>query len=722
MYTKENCIAWIKNPQYDPVGDQHSLLDDRVVFKMLLDQCKQLLTPDEIREHNIEMLPVIYPNVRSNSFEIPTEITYNLTKLSGDKSLAFNYIEDLVSKSLDDDEFITKLLNSEKNYLIAHASNSDRLQMLDTITPELINDKRQHVLDALKMTRTLLGQSRQHVRGLIYRAIYYFTLSSDLSCNYLVVGHHGTGRTKIAQVLANLYYHLGLIDTPRLESDAIEDGGCGLIVTNDIHHYDPSRIYLVVRDDDQEAQRFLGFDEQMRQRFPNTIYLTDYTGSDLAEILLTNLRQNLPPLQIDHIKQLISMNYKLFKCQAKDMLILSDQMLRDSLIIASQNQPYEIANITMTVKKFFLNKGLYMTFKKEMEMTIVPLSQLTDNMTDILNANLLSREQLLKSVEDDQFIKDVIGSKHTLLINRIAQHSNSGQYLGQLKSQLEQFQTLFTTETVRTSILKIIGEIDAIQGQSRQHIRRLLYSQIYLFSKSSIYVFENLMNYLIIGPHGSNKGAFIKAISLICEHLGFFVSEMDVRDPHKLDSLLGHVCMFDKNPTVASTETSDKLLNYLDLNVGSCGLIMTTNNINIVKNFEHVFPNYLLLIPYTSDDLIELLLSDHLTLSESQLKYIKQLIDRFNTDNLFTDQAIDLNNLSRQIKEDMILSGESQYGIEQINSSFQRFFYNKGYSLDFPKKVEQTGGGSSDQLQSPFSGTSIRTVFNNAKQFRLNYL
>jgi hypothetical protein len=76
----------------------------------------------------------------------------------------------------------------------------------------------------------------------------------------------------------------------------------------------------------------------------------------------------------------------------------------------------------------------------------------------------------------------------------------------------------------------------------------------------------------------------------------------------------------------------------------------------------------------------------------------------------FDQQLYDIISLARIIHEDRLWYGDKQYGPKEINRSFQKFFYNKGLTLDF--KEQQDGGGGQSGLDQ---------VIEDLKRSRLNY-
>ena len=94
-------------------------------------------------------------------------------------------------------------------------------------------------------------------------------------------------------------------------------------------------------------------------------------------------------------------------------------------------------------------------------------------------------------------------------------------------------------------------------------------------------------------------------------------------------------------------------------------------------------------------------------MTPTQTQYIHQLIDRFNqeTNPLFDQQLRDMTRLVCFIREDRL--DHDQYGVPEINMSFQKFFYQKGLMLTM---ASQKGGGY-----------PIHQIYEDLKRSRLNY-
>lgn len=774
-YTKDQCINWIINPGIDPITNVP--FNDRLTFKKLLDKCKELLTPEEVTQHNANMVPIIFPSINVEiTFEIPTKVSYNVIKLTEEKKVQFNTLmgqqsisEEDLTKQTNTETFITKILTSERRILLKKKEKysqvpenphlakhldliTKRLEALgnnETFTEDLIKSKRQQLFDIIEKTKTLTGESRNHIKGLIYQKIFCFAQSPYISMNYILIGKSGTGKTKVAQLLAFVFYQLGLINTqniemnlltPQIESTIVLNGEENMYeMLNFLGQFETFNAIIIIKNDDTYTGSFL-CNEKIKHRFPTTIYLTDYTGEELSNILFNHVeqfcsQQLFDAAQILYTSQLIVNNQNVFDDQAKDMAVLAQNLICDFMLVLAQHQEYGKIQIDDTFKKFFLKKGIYLKITMNddiVKFNLTPILEILPNMNNILISNLITHEQITTLIQNDAFIADIIKSKKYLLSRRLAKykqlcetlvHEESQQYVEQLEMIQDHFDQNESVENVRKSLSEIINQIDSIVGESRDNVRRMFYSQLYIFSQLFLCCFDNFMNYVIIGPNGSNKAKISETASLICERLGILNEnepKINLLEPPFRKDILEHICMFEKNPESSAT---DKLMDCVEVRLGLCAIIMTCKNMKTAKSLEYLFPNYLIILPYTSNDLYDLLLINlkEQKLSESQTQYIKYLIAILNEslDPQFEDQACDMIDLAQQIRDDMSLYQMTTYGINEINYSFQKFFYEKGYFVEFfdnRNQPAQKGGGCDIK-----ENNSIGRVFNDIKRMQLNY-
>jgi hypothetical protein len=552
-------------------------------------------------------------------------------------------------KMINDDQFIKGIIMSEG--IIASKKGL-------SAPSDDVKSKRSKLLKVIDDSQKILCKSRAFIRQIIYQKIVYFSKSPNLSMINVVLGKIGTGKKKIVQLFADLFCALGMINTNTITNVLSPDNLETMICLDNEDEVDTK---FVADSAVNLAITFTGAKSDLAQ---DIIYLTDYDGDDLSIILHEIIGT---AFKTEYVLDLISHNYKLFTDQAKDMESLARYLINDNILVTSQNEDYDQSRIDNTVRKFFIHRGKFVTLNQNGKHTdIVPtkIFEITWNLKDILMSNLLDRTMVIKLIQSDKFINDVINAKQASLKKRGTQSPPS--------------QSL---EAVRKSLDDMISTIDNITGESRENIRRMLYSQICLLSHED----ETLMNCVVLGSDCSEKSQVIKAVSKICEHLCFSMQKDNVQENH----------VTEQDIRIA---TQMGTLKYIDLHVGMCGIILNSNDIQTSIPFNHLFSNYLFILPYTSNDLFEILLKS-IKMSDMNITYIKRLVELLNKDPdlLFDEQACDMRRLAKYIEYDATIHGDN-YGTDEIHKSFQKFFYSKGIYVDLSIETVDRGRKSINKV------------------------
>ena len=306
-------------------------------------------------------------------------------KLLGYKKIQYTKIIDQTQSALDDpllkaagppdpskgeENVVTTLEKKLKSMKESLANLNVRLNELGGtlgFNSLLIADKRKKITniidDSENGTQTLIGEARLEVRKTIYTQIVAFSKAPELYINrfnnYALMGGAGTGKTKLAGVLGNFFYNLGLLNTSKviivtradlvgkyvgqtapltrkylegtLEGvlfidEAYQLSGCpdkqgnfssqdfGQEAITEIVNYIDKHIGLSViiaaGYEDKIVDCFLSINEGMKRRFPNNLRLLDYTSKDLSLILYYNIekmfdKQILTQSQMDYIDKVI---------------------------------------------------------------------------------------------------------------------------------------------------------------------------------------------------------------------------------------------------------------------------------------------------------------------------------------------------------------------------------------------------------------------------------
>lgn len=394
IYTKEQCLDWIKNPQVDPVTHQ-SILNDKKQFKILLDKCKILLSIDDIQQHNSDMLSIIYPDTLE--IDAPISPTYHVTRLGDEQHQYFtqavydkNISKEDILERINDDKFISGILFNERSLLTEKHDRytslidnfgdkpqfnkhitmiANRLSSLgdqESFQKELIEAKRTQLLKLVESLHEILGESRSFIHQIIYQKIIYFSSAHDLSMINLLIGKMGTGKTAITQLFANLYFCLGMLNTNivrklvsplNIECMIYSDRN----LSTDLFSFRHLCAFNLVKQDVKSSQKFLQENGNIRHLFDDIIYLTDYNSSELSAILFNTIKHlylNANQLEphTHYIDLLITKNSNLFTNQANNIHLLAHYLINDHILISSQKQAYGQENVDNTLKKFFLHK------------------------------------------------------------------------------------------------------------------------------------------------------------------------------------------------------------------------------------------------------------------------------------------------------------------------------------------------------------------------------
>ena len=753
-YTRDDCLTWIKDPEIDPIK-KTPIYEDKSKFKLLRTKCQKLLTVDDIKEINEEMLPIIFPQ--------KADIKYQLSPLDDHQEKILNQTDcsklwspKSLLERIKDDRFIKNLLQSEKHYLKKKLSayksienhpefaiGSERYQMLaksnGDFSPAIINDKRDKLNNFINQVTTLSTQSRCFVRSLLCQRVWAFSVYPEMVPHQIIMGSSGSGCTKIAQLFASLYYTLGLVNNDRLvDQFSVESLDNTLCLTSTnlsrdlayfIHQFRSLFGLVIIITEQSMLQKMLPI---IRKEFPHTITLPSYDGSDLAELMENMIKKIAIEISENNLKfilGLIEVNYKTFTCQAKDISLLAQNIIQDYFIVkVAQKGSYDEPEIFKTFQKYFLIRGQYVRLDDNNTLILNPIGEITPCLRQILTNNLLTREQLLALVASDDFIHDVIDSKQKLLVSRLAKYQ-------ELLGDVEKFSRSVSVSQVRYDLKDIIESIDSITGDSRENVRRFLYSQIYLFTKTEEQAFDTFFNFSITSRYCSEDETIIKVISHICEQVGAFKIDntvINIAETIDPDQIINGLLIVEQPE---QKEKHNEMLNFIEFHMGLCGIIMSKHNFTTNDRFVHLFPNCLVLLPRSSDELSSLCLSqiDKTLLIHSQSKYIRLLINTFNQNQgngtLFYNQDCDMLNLARDLQDDLVgySAIDHTYGENEINHTFQKFFQEKGLYIDF---IRHEGGGTGGTGANDSNGNNsnndsreqnILTVLNDARKSRLKF-
>lgn len=429
------------------------------------------------------------------------------------------------------------------------------------------------------------------------------------------------------------------------------------------------------------------------------------------------------------------------------------------------------------------------------EVAVNKLSDLSDDRKYEPVTNLITLEELNEMLNDDNFIFELVKSEIQLMYYKLTTYNLMKSDISlNLKSNLDEKVASALTKKLKTvnqmltniekrakdiknksksvqindkrrSLENILNDpnngIKSIKGESRENIRRYLYSQIYIFSKAPELFVKNFINYTLMGPAGSGKTKTAGVLAYVYNNLGIlassnpkgkfmivtasdlvagYIGQTATKTREILEKTLEGVLLIDEAYQVSGCPSGDtgadnhsqqfskeaiaELVNYIDKNVGLSVIIAAGYEDKIVDCFlasnegmKRRFPNNIRLLDYTGDDLYTILIYNIVQklgsnpLTKSQLTYIQNLITAFNKDNyegtlLFNNQAGDMLNLSANILDDFVLLAPTGYVATNINTSFQKFFANKGIFINF-------GGDQSGGMCQINHDDNVRNIYDN---------
>jgi hypothetical protein len=265
---------------------------------------------------------------------------------------------------------------------------------------------------------TIRGASRENVRINMIKLIYTFIKVPDMFfkgfINFMVTGPAGSGKTKIAGVLGNIMKHLGILATQNVimatrqnligefigqtaakthkllvsalegalfideaytltrcptetqKLDVFADEAIGELI-NFMDKFIGCFVIIVAGYKQKMYECFIPYNEGIARRFPRTIDLSDYNGTDMYDLFYGFMADTLDIKTFLTVKQLgliksiiIELTKKnLFTNQAGDMLNLSKMIGEDAILYGSDlNDDL----IKLAFRKFCASKQIALEF------------------------------------------------------------------------------------------------------------------------------------------------------------------------------------------------------------------------------------------------------------------------------------------------------------------------------------------------------------------------
>jgi SpoVK/Ycf46/Vps4 family AAA+-type ATPase len=315
-------------------------------------------------------------------------------------------------------------IDSNLNKFIDMMKNQVTIQ-LTTLkkNPNAIQEKRAALMNILydpdNGISTIRGKSREGVRIALIKLIYTFikvpTFFFKGFTNFMITGPAGSGKTKIASVIAHMMQNLGILASNRViqatkqnlvaqfvghsgpktrrllakglegvvfideaytltpcpgdanaSSNAFSEEAVGEMI-NFMDKFSGCLVMIVAGYKNKMYDCFLTFNEGMARRFPKTIDLIPYDTDDLYgifEVFLADsidIKKTLTKQQRSYMKGIVhALNEaKVFTNQAGDMLNLSKVVGEDAIL---QGEDYNHDKIKLSFQKFCLSKKVAVSF------------------------------------------------------------------------------------------------------------------------------------------------------------------------------------------------------------------------------------------------------------------------------------------------------------------------------------------------------------------------
>jgi len=389
-------------------------------------------------------------NIPNIKIDILKDININLLRRDIEKNESDEYSLEKLENDVLNTDFLKKAGKSQIETLTYKLQNYEKLSKInwgedltkplkdvhDTIKKYLDNLRKSSVSELIEKKRnnfmnilydkdnglvTLKGKSRAPVRTYLVKLIYMFVNKPSFLfngfMNFMLTGPAGSGKTKVASVIANILKNLGFLVTnnviyatkQNLVSEYIGqssiktrkqliEGFESVIFIDEAYtitpckESDPGRVKvfsdeaigelinfvdkfigcycLIVAGYKKEMYDcFLTFNEGLARRFPRTIDLLNYDSDDLYDIFEIFLSQSvdidsiLSSSQKKYIKNIINVinqhHLNIFNNQAGDMLNLSKTIGEDAILYEDK---YNKEMIELSFRKFCASKNIAIDF------------------------------------------------------------------------------------------------------------------------------------------------------------------------------------------------------------------------------------------------------------------------------------------------------------------------------------------------------------------------
>lgn len=295
---------------------------------------------------------------------------------------------------------------------------SEKLQLKRTALTSILVHK-DHGISTIK------GTSREDVRIMLVKLVYMFIKApiffSKGFINFMVTGPAGSGKTKVAGVVAHLFQNLGVLITNNIimatkqnlvaqyvgqsapkTRQLLSNGLEGVVFVDEAYSLTPCKssgnnatkgsefseeavvefinfvdkfagcmVVIVAGYKQKMYECFLGFNEGMARRFPRMLDFIPYTNEDMIDIFKTFLIESMGgpdilsqtlsnPSQTYILSIIADLNkFDVFNNQAGDMLNLAKAIAEDAIL---QQKEYTNERIQLSFKRFCAPKQIAIQF------------------------------------------------------------------------------------------------------------------------------------------------------------------------------------------------------------------------------------------------------------------------------------------------------------------------------------------------------------------------
>lgn len=355
----------------DKKADKKLVVVIKPIDEPYKDGLKKIFNESGINEYSVEKFD---NDIKTDSF-IKMAIKSNIKSLQL-KLQNYKKLLEITSNS-DTIAIINRIIQNINENIKALNTNTDIIQIKRKQLLSILNDTNNGIL-------SIKGKLRENIRNILIRLIYIYITVPDIFYNsynnFILLGQHGTGRTKLANVICHIMHNLGLLLTSNFITEKSINKSHelfinsleGVLYLSDLNNLkDTDEIFIEFINN---IERFKGciliiisgnkdkITTTLNNKFNERIELVDYDPNDIY-IIFENLIDKIiyyenwfNEEQRTFIKNLIIAlaTKKVFKDQANDIFNLVNLIIEHAILYGDF---YDNKLILLTFKLFLMNKG-----------------------------------------------------------------------------------------------------------------------------------------------------------------------------------------------------------------------------------------------------------------------------------------------------------------------------------------------------------------------------